>query len=319
MILGSLLTQKRTLVGAVILAALAVSIGPLGAFAKGGADNVVGAVAVPSYTIRTSSATFAGQTLNLAGAATIRNFNGKENEQWVKFSWGDGTTDTVSAATLPTYTKSSKTLTIPLWTKSHVYAAPVSSYAVTLTVYRGDNKGAQLYPAESAQYTLVTENTKALCSDGIDNDKDWYPDFADADCAPFKEAETTLALCSDGVDNDYNGFTDLRDPSCAAFIPPENTEETCSDGIDNNVNGYTDLADESCKEFRPAEDTLELCTDGIDNDYDGLRDGQDPMCIPLLPTEDTFETCNDGIDNDYDGLADRMEPSCAPFVMFFPW
>ena len=82
-----------------------------------------------------------------------------------------------------------------------------------------------------------TEDTQALCSDGLDNDNDGFIDLKDSDCAAFVPAplppppppppsppppptEDTQALCSDGLDNDNDGFIDLKDPGCAAFIPP---------------------------------------------------------------------------------------------------
>lgn len=298
---------------ALIVGAFAVSLGASSVLAKGGADNVVGAV--PAYSVGITSADMTGTTLALTGRATISNFKGKEAVQFVKFSWGDGQTEIVKASSLPTYYKTSANISIPAWTKSHAYAVD-GSYTVTVTVYRGSSTGAEAFPAERASITLQTENSTARCTDGIDNDRDGKKDFVDADCAPYKVPETTLLLCSDGKDNDGNGLTDLYDPSCVAFAPTENTLETCSDGIDNNYNGKIDLLDDSCAEFRPLENTLELCRDGVDNDYDGKKDGYDSDCWPYNVPENTEETCTDGIDNDYNGFFDRQVGECTPFFSF---
>lgn len=314
MILSSLVQKQKGIFIALALIAGAVFVSgsPLLAFAKDGADNVVGAV--PFYSVGITTADMASTTLTLTGRATIHNFKGKEAVQFVKFSWGDGQTEIVKANTLPSYYKSSANISIPAWSKSHAYAVD-GSYTVTVTVYRGSSTGAEIYPAERASITLQTENSVARCTDGIDNDRDGKKDFVDSDCAPYKVPETTLELCSDGKDNDGNGLTDLYDPNCGPFAPAENTLETCSDGIDNNYNGKIDLADESCAEFRPQENTLELCRDTLDNDYDGKVDGYDQDCWPYNEPEDDELTCTDGIDNDYNGFKDRQEGACTPFFM----
>jgi|GEM_PF-1629929 len=304
-------TQKGVLFALALIAG-AVFVSVPSVLAKGGADNVTTAPAV--YSVRISTADMVGTTLNLTGSASITNFKGKERAQYVKFSWGDGQTEIVNAQTLASYYKSSANISIPAWSKSHVYAVG-GSYTVTVTVYRGSSTGAEIYPAERASITLQTENSVARCTDGLDNDRDGKKDFEDSDCAPYKVPETTLALCTDGKDNDGNGLTDLYDPNCAPFAPAENTLETCSDGIDNNYNGKTDLLDESCAEFRPKEDTLELCRDMVDNDYDGKTDGYDQDCWPYNEAEDDELTCTDGIDNDYNGIKDRQEGACTLFFM----
>lgn len=306
-------STKGGVLVALMVGALAVLVGASSVLAKGGADNVP--AGAPAYAVRVTTADFATSTLAIGGYASINNFGGKESEQWVKFSWGDGQTEIVSASALPTYYKTSRSISIPGWSKSHVYANPSVSYTVTVIVYRGNAKGAEIYPTEKAVFTIVTENTKAVCTDAIDNDKDGKKDLADTDCAPFLEPETTLELCSDGIDNDNNGKVDLYDPSCVAFVPAEDTLETCSDGIDNNYNGKIDLFDDTCEAFRPDENTLELCRDGVDNDYDGKKDGVDSDCYPYNEPEDDEQTCTDGIDNDYNGFFDRQEGACTPFFI----
>ncbi len=65
----------------------------------------------------------------------------------------------------------------------------------------------------------VTENTNALCNDGIDNDGNGFIDCADFGCSrnPLVTCpvENTNALCNDGIDNDANGFIDCDDFACS--------------------------------------------------------------------------------------------------------
>lgn len=66
------------------------------------------------------------------------------------------------------------------------------SCVVTLTsdvpVDTGSGDGeATTTPATTTPPVIIVdvENTEALCQDGIDNDRDSFPDIADSDCAPF--------------------------------------------------------------------------------------------------------------------------------------
>ena len=72
--------------------------------------------------------------------------------------------------------------------------------------------------------TATDENTNALCSDGIDNDKDSYTDCRDFDCLEKNNSSITVcktpeenndALCKDGIDNDKDGYTDCKDYDCS--------------------------------------------------------------------------------------------------------
>jgi hypothetical protein len=79
----------------------------------------------------------------------------------------------------------------------------------------------------------VIENTRALCTDGIDNDCDRKIDERDADCKKILNAETEAGACGDGIDNDYDGYVDCVDSDC-------------SDGMDNDCDGYKDCYDWDC-------------------------------------------------------------------------
>lgn len=178
----------------------------------------------------------------------------------------------------------------------------------------------------------LVENTDALCSDGIDNDRDGYLDCFDTDCLNTStvaicntEAENTEALCADGQDNDRDGVADCADPDCEFLGCTESTEQSCTDGIDNDGDGYVDCEDYSCKygcevtacnTGANPENSAEECSDGIDNDNDGKVDCDDYGCQECQPVcqaglgENTLALCSDGIDNDQDGFADCQDTEC---------
>ncbi len=291
-------------------------VSPLHGFAQGGGgvnNNPAQPAAPASYSVGVSRSDMPQSTLTTAGSLYIANFAGREDEQYLRVQWGDGSQDTVKVMTLPGYLKSGKTLTAP-WTMTHTYAVR-NSYNVAVKAMQGTAAGTEVYSTIGGEVRFDTETSLAMCTDRLNNDRDGKVDLYDEDCAPFRSVENTQALCSDGIDNDLSGATDLADPNCAAFIPKENTAAACSDGIDNDRDGKVDLYDADCAAFRPQENTTALCTDGIDNDYDGLVDGRDPDCVGQVPAENTAATCLDGIDNDFDGLADWNDPDCAPFVI----
>ncbi len=170
-------------------------------------------------------------------------------------------------------------------------------------------------PCPGRVVCLSTEDTDALCTDGVDNDGNGFIDCGDFSCARSQyvtvccsataEVEDTDALCNDGIDNDCNGYTDCDDRSCSeselvtvCSMPtpetPENTEEACSDGEDNDHDGRVDCADWDCDPEnaesvfpycldKEPEDTEAVCDDGIDNDRDGQLDCQDWICWDSFP------------------------------------
>jgi hypothetical protein len=172
-------------------------------------------------------------------------------------------------------------------------------------------------PHCSALCPVITENTDALCTDGLDNDGNEYVDCADRSCASTARCmlEHTRAACSDGLDNDGNGYIDCADFSCTRTssgalqeavdyctnflaLYGEANFARCTDGVDNDGNGYTDCADFSCITFTEPDpnspataptsrspcqestgtDALANCTDGRDNDADGFVDCEDWDC-----------------------------------------
>jgi len=132
------------------------------------------------------------------------------------------------------------------------------------------------------------------------------PDPADPLWQAPLGAEASQELCSNGVDDDGNGYPDCTDFWCRESVVVtacgslENTPEACSDGQDNpestrragdrDLDGLVDCADPDCGknpniqaagvcpalrfELGPA-----ACADGADNDDDGLVDCADPDCL----------------------------------------
>ncbi|MBN2693380.1 hypothetical protein JXR93_01835 [bacterium] len=89
-----------------------------------------------------------------------------------------------------------------------------------------------------------------------------------------KTTEDTDALCSDGIDNDGDGFKDCDDYDCSrnaavTVCGGTNCDPACETGY-ACVNG-------TCVE-QVAENTDALCSDGIDNDGDGFKDCDDYDC-----------------------------------------
>lgn len=83
----------------------------------------------------------------------------------------------------------------------------------------------------------VEESTRALCTDGIDNDRNGVADCADPDCEFFcKEVN-----CRDGIDDDADGKTDCEDEDCGRIEACH-----CGDGRDNDSNGTVDCGDSAC-------------------------------------------------------------------------
>lgn len=185
------------------------------------------------------------------------------------------------------------------------------------------------------------EDTRALCTDGCDNDDNLFfdcgggnPDLADFACADFcvmecppeqqSEDENDATQCADGCDNDGNGFVDCDDNGCigTTACPAEQSNRGCSDGMDNDGDGFTDCMDRSC--FSPAvgdqeargaqvclrEMTNEACSDGEDNDGDGFVDCADASCHG-----DAIVVCApDSTDVVAEGSRDTIEARCTDDV-----
>ncbi|MCB9679466.1 MAG: hypothetical protein H6737_30455 [Alphaproteobacteria bacterium] len=158
-----------------------------------------------------------------------------------------------------------------------------------------------------------SENTFALCDDGIDNDCDLNADAADMGCAPW-------------VDNDGDGYCESATNCVGGFAPNdcndadplaspgslENTFARCSDGVDNDCDGGVDPDDSSCNPW-------------VDNDGDGQCESSScvdgsPSSTPDCDDSDAAEyvqpaepavLCNDGRDNDCDGNPDLADSDCG--------
>ena len=194
----------------------------------------------------------------------------------------------------------------------------------------------------------ASENTAALCSDGMDNNGNGFADCGDRDCCGLVTCppesfcgmndggtgmcdmgmENTMEACTDGCDNDGNMFTDCRDFGCAAFCGTENSNRTCLDGEDNDMDGFVDCDDRDCETLVVCggEATNANCSDGMDNDGDSqtdcadsdcqdeaivVCDGSTPVDVPEAMRAAMITTrCTNGTDDDGDDRFDCGEFSC---------
>lgn len=156
------------------------------AFTFGAVLPFVAHAASFSYTVTIADATFSGHTLTVSAPIDVVKYVGTETSQWVKISWGDGTVEVLQAKLQTNYALSldGKNFTIHNFVRSHTYATD-GSFPVTIKVYHGNESGNEGSAGESNTVTFQTENTLALCSDGIDNDHDGDIDLLDSDCAQF--------------------------------------------------------------------------------------------------------------------------------------
>lgn len=93
-------------------------------------------------------------------------------------------------------------------------------------------------PTSSTQTTLLYEDSAALCSDGIDNDRDGLIDSADSSCSSFTTTTTTsTGSCSQygngwhvmGDNNCYNsGMTDYRTANGTLYSCSSTPSSGCS-------------------------------------------------------------------------------------------
>lgn len=150
------------------------------------------------------------------------------------------------------------------------------------------------------------------CTDGIDNDSDFFADCADTDCFSTSTCISSAEVCTDRVDNDRDGALDCADTDCAAnpaCLPPG--AEVCNDLFDNDRDGATDCADRDCTAnplcILPPETN---CTNRTDDDGDGAIDCFDTDCFGSVNC-DVVELCADGLDNDGDTLVDCADNECT--------
>jgi hypothetical protein len=182
------------------------------------------------------------------------------------------------------------------------------TYFIFVDGVSGANGSYVLAVTEGTCPPLGLEN----CTDGIDNDSDFFADCADTDCFSTSSCISSAEVCTDRVDNDRDGAVDCADTDCvanAACLPPG--AEVCNDLFDNDRDGATDCADSDCTTnplcIRPPETN---CTNRLDDDGDGAIDCFDTNCIGSVSCI-VFELCADGIDNDSDTLVDCADNECT--------
>ena len=168
--------------------------------------------------------------------------------------------------------------------------------------------------------------SRAVCSDGIDNDGDGRTDYpADPGCEDAADGDETdiepRPECDDGIDNDDDGAIDTFDSNCADAEDPTERgsaqETACANGLDDDDDGFIDFPDDpGCA---GAGDTGEAdlpmepaCNNGVDDDEDGLQDyPMDPGCVGRGDDDETTPTprpaCANGADDDGNGLTDYPE------------
>ncbi len=144
-----------------------------------------------------------------------------------------------------------------------------------------------------------------LCSNGVDDDGDSFPDCQDADCLADAACEVTdpldpVEVCNDGADNDGDGATDCGDGDCASLAGCEAgsvsvpIESLCADSLDNDSDGAADCGDSDCS-------AVDTC---VDADGDGVVAAADCSDADASIYPGAFDEIGDGVDSDCDGAQD---------------
>lgn len=122
------------------------------------------------------------------------------------------------------------------------------------------NDGLDSVHCEDIGFENVVEETCQFdtytCSDGTVLSRE-LPDCDFPECPPVQPepdpTEDTNALCMDGLDNDGDSYIDCDDWDCSrndqvtvCVIPTEDTDVLCQDGLDNDEDGYIDCDDWDC-------------------------------------------------------------------------
>ena len=197
--------------------------------------------------------------------------------------------------------------------------------------------------------TTGPEDTVAACTDGCNNDGDFFADCNDFDCCDVVACGPTTG-CGRRAMTDSGPRRDAAVMACAT-AGPETTAAACADGCDNNGNGFFDCGDFDCcrvvsgcgpttacgrdagtaapRDAGPRCDAgagagpemgMAGCTDGIDNDCDGFTDCRDFGCTTEAPAtrtycvttpENTAAACSDTVDNDLNSFIDCNDRSCC--------
>ncbi len=155
----------------------------------------------------------------------------------------------------------------------------------------------------------ATENTPALCANGMDDDCDGFSDCDDFGCC-------SRVACGPGT---ACGDRDGGMPRDGGTVPmcmmrgPENTLGACTDACDNDVNGFFDCGDRNCCLIRTAGGMPcaagTFCADRFMAGTVNLCPGDDVTMPP--GTETSMAACNNSCDDDRDGFEDCQDRDCC--------
>ncbi len=179
----------------------------------------------------------------------------------------------------------------------------------------------------------VSPGIREVCGDGLDNDCDGKPDYADDDCKDLIDADDD-GYCPKGSDLNNDGncggageATVLKDCDDANNARSPGLTEICYDAIDNDCDGDNNLADTDCVRFRDLDEDG-FCPNGEDTNKDGdcidFDRGKHEYQVPRTDCDDTSPIakprnseqavengCFDGVDTDCDGQPDGFDFDCA--------
>jgi len=146
--------------------------------------------------------------------------------------------------------------------------------------------------------SLVEPQSREVCGDGLDNDRNGLMDCADDRCEDADGCDGEWGQgCIDGLDGDQDGLADCADSDCAAHhLCAELIEWSCSNGLDGDEDGLTDCDDSDCATLWECDGVEDRCDDELDEDRDGLIDCDDPDCAAICTRNE--EDCSDGLAHD---------------------
>jgi hypothetical protein len=132
------------------------------------------------------------------------------------------------------------------------------------------------------------------------------------------DPENSIALCTDAIDNDKDGFTDCDDSDCTNICSEIdmdgdgvlNEDDVC-EGADDNMDEDTDSVPDGCDLCPDGDDTIDSDDDSVPDDCDLCEGSDDYMDDDVDTIPDNCDVCegsDDRIDTDNDGTPDGCDP-----------